>query len=99
MEELGISEPGIARLARAVYGYLGLISYFTVVKTKCGLGRFVLVILRKAAGKIHSDIERGFIRAEVVSYEDFIEHGSMQKVKGESDYSAWRGRVICRMAI
>ena len=82
MEELGISEPGIARLARAVYGYLGLISFFTA-----GEGEVRAWTIKdgytakKAAGKIHSDIERGFIRAEVVGYEEFIEHGSMQKLK------------------
>ena len=102
MEELGISEPGIARLARAVYGYLGLISYFTVGEDEVRAWTIRAGdSARKAAGKIHSDIERGFIRAEVVSYSDFIEHGSMQKVKEKGlfrlegkDYIVQDGDII-----
>ncbi|MHB1420510.1 MAG: redox-regulated ATPase YchF [Bacillota bacterium] len=82
MEEMGITEPGIQRLARAVYQHLGLISFFTVGEDEVkawtingGLDA------RRAAGKIHSDIERGFIRAEVVAYEHFRELGSMARVK------------------
>ncbi|HHT74191.1 MAG TPA: redox-regulated ATPase YchF [Firmicutes bacterium] len=82
MAELGIEETGIARLAQAVYGDLGLISFFTVgedeVRAWTIRDGFTA---RKAAGKIHSDIERGFIRAEVVSYADFIACGSLPKVK------------------
>ncbi|MHB1126230.1 MAG: DUF933 domain-containing protein, partial [Bacillota bacterium] len=82
MEEMGIIEPGIQLLARAVYHHLGLISFFTVGEDEVkawtindGLDA------RRAAGKVHSDIERGFIRAEVVAYDHFREYGSMAKVK------------------
>jgi len=82
MEDLGLEETGIEALARTVYRHLGLLSFFTVgedeVKAwtiKEGLNA------REAAGKIHSDIERGFIRAEVVKYHDIKELGSMNKVK------------------
>lgn len=82
IEDLGIEETGVEALARAVYAHLGLISFFTVgedeVKAwtiKEGLNA------REAAGKIHSDIERGFIRAEVVKYKDIEQLGSMAKVK------------------
>lgn len=82
IEDLGIEETGVEALARAVYAHLGLISFFTVgedeVKAwtiKEGLNA------REAAGKIHSDIERGFIRAEVVKYKDIEQLGSMVKVK------------------
>ena len=82
MEDLGVEETGIEILARTVYNILGLISFFTVgedeVKAwtiKKGLNA------REAAGKIHSDIERGFIRAEVVKYSHLKEYGNMAKVK------------------
>lgn len=87
MEDLGLTETGVEVLARAVYVHLGLISFFTVgedeVKAwtiKEGLNA------REAAGKIHSDIERGFIRAEVVRYADIAEHGSMVKVKEKGHF-------------
>lgn len=82
IEDLGIEETGVEALAQAVYKHLGLISFFTVGEDevrawtiKEGLNA------REAAGKIHSDIERGFIRAEVVKYKDIEQHGSMVKVK------------------
>lgn len=82
IEDLGIEETGVEALARAVYQHLGLISFFTVGEDEVrawtireGLNA------REAAGKIHSDIERGFIRAEVVKYKDIEQHGSMVKVK------------------
>ncbi|NLM55101.1 MAG: redox-regulated ATPase YchF [Firmicutes bacterium] len=82
LEELGLTETGIARLAQVVYSSLGLISFFTVgedeVRAWTIRDGFTA---RKAAGKIHSDIERGFIRAEVASYDDFMAYGSMQKLK------------------
>ncbi len=82
MEELGIQEPGIARVARTVYRHLGLISFFTVGEDEV---RAWTVregnTAPEAAGKIHSDIERGFIRAEVVGYEELMEYGSIQKLK------------------
>jgi len=82
MAELGISEPGIARLARAIYNMLGLMSFFTVGEDEVRAWTIKQgTEARKAAGKIHSDIERGFIRAEVVKYEDFVSSGSMAKVK------------------
>jgi len=82
MEEMGIAKSGIDTLASASYDLLGLISFLTTGEDevrawtiKKGLGA------RKAAGKIHSDIERGFIRAEVVKSEHLMDLGSMAKVK------------------
>jgi GTP-binding protein YchF len=78
LDELGIEEPALDRLIRVSYGCVGLISFLTV-----GEDEVRAWALRKgtdalhAAGKIHSDIQRGFIRAEVVSYEDFIAAGNM----------------------
>lgn len=82
MEELGIQEPGIARVARTVYGHLGLISFFTVGEDEVRAWTITEGnTAPQAAGKIHSDIERGFIRAEVVGYEELMEYGSIQKLK------------------
>lgn len=82
MNDLGISETGIDRLSKTAYDYLGLISFITagerIVKAwtiKKGTSA------PEAAGKIHSDIEKGFIRAEVCRFEDIKEHGSMSKCK------------------
>ena len=78
LDDLGISEPALNRLIRVSYKLLGLISFLTAGEDevrawtiKRGLNA------QKAAGKIHSDIERGFIRAELVSYDDFIACGGM----------------------
>ena len=82
MEDMGIKQPGIAVLARAVYGLLGLISFLTIGDDEVRAWTIEEgTIARKAAGKIHSDIERGFIRAEVVKYDSIKELGSMAKVK------------------
>ena len=82
LKDLGIQEPGRDRFIRASYGLLDLISFFTTGEDEVrawtitqGTGA------RKAAGKIHSDIERGFIRAEVIAYEDFSVLGSEAKCK------------------
>ena len=82
MEDLGITETGINRLSTAVYDYLGLISFFTVGEDEVRAWPIKKGIsVKVAAGKIHSDIERGFIRAEVVKYADLKALGSMQSVK------------------
>lgn len=78
LEELGIEESAMSRVIRHCYRHLGLVSFLTVGKDEVRAwtvqqGTEAL----KAAGKIHSDIQRGFIRAEVVAYEDFIRAGSM----------------------
>lgn len=82
LEELGLKESGLNRLIKAAYTLLGLYTYFTA-----GVQEVRAWTIRKgtkapgAAGVIHSDFERGFIRAEVVSYEDLIAAGSMNGVK------------------
>jgi len=84
LKELGIEEPASNRLIRTCYQLLGLISFITVgedeVRAWTVRNSTNAVI---AAGKIHSDIERGFIRAEVISYEDFIASGSMHTARGK----------------
>ncbi|MFZ5642249.1 MAG: redox-regulated ATPase YchF [Bacillota bacterium] len=82
MEDLGVEELGAERLTRAVYETLGLISFFTVGEDEVKAWTIEKgTDAKRAAGKIHSDIERGFIRAEVVGYNDLVELGSMAKVK------------------
>ncbi|PWI56823.1 redox-regulated ATPase YchF [Sulfoacidibacillus thermotolerans] len=82
LEELGLKESGLDRLIRASYDLLGLITYFTA-----GPQEVRAWTIRKgtkapqAAGVIHSDFERGFIRAEVIGYEDFISAGSLANVR------------------
>ncbi|ALS25972.1 GTP-binding protein [Paenibacillus sp. 32O-W] len=82
LEELGLAESGLNRLIKAAYKLLGLYTYFTA-----GVQEVRAWTIRKgtkapqAAGVIHSDFERGFIRAEVVSYDDLVAAGSMNAVR------------------
>lgn len=102
MEAAGIEEPGIARLARAVYHRLGLISFLTAGEDEVRAWTIRAgTNARTAAGKIHSDMERGFIRAEVVGFEDLHRLGDMQKVKEKGlcrlegkDYIVQDGDII-----
>ncbi|MGZ0043376.1 redox-regulated ATPase YchF [Paenibacillus ottowii] len=82
LEELGLAESGLNRLIKAAYRLLGLYTYFTA-----GVQEVRAWTIHKgtkapgAAGVIHSDFERGFIRAEVVSYDDLVAAGSMNGAK------------------
>jgi hypothetical protein len=82
LEELGIDEPASNKLIHTSYAILGLVSFFTVGddEVKAWTIKQDSSAL-SAAGKIHSDIERGFIRAEVISIDDFISAGTMQTAK------------------
>lgn len=80
--DLNAAQSGIDRLAKAAYELLGLISFFTVGEDEVKAWTIEIdTPAKRAAGKIHSDIERGFIRAEVVNYQDLTAAGSMAKVK------------------
>lgn len=82
MEELGITDPGIDKLAQTAYDYLGLISFLTSGEDEVRAWPIRKnTPAKKAAGKIHSDIEKGFIRAEVTAFKDLEELGSVAKVK------------------
>ena len=82
LSELGIAESGLDRLVRASYSLLGLISYLTSGEPETRAWTIVNgTKAPQAAGKIHTDFERGFIRAEVVAYNDLIECGSMVAAK------------------
>ena len=78
LEDLGIAEPALNKLIHLSYELLGLISFLTAGEDEVRAWTIRKgTSAQKAAGKIHSDIERGFIRAEVVAYDDFIAHGSL----------------------
>ena len=82
LKEIGIQEPARARFIRVSYQLLDLISFLTTGKDEVRAWTVKRgTTAKKAAGKIHSDIERGFIRAEVVTYEDFIALGSEAKCR------------------
>ncbi len=82
LEDLGLAESALARFIRTAYGLLDLASFFTVGtdEVRAWTIRHGMAA-REAAGRIHSDLDRGFIRAEVIPYDVFMEHGSEQAVK------------------
>ena len=84
MEELGVTESGLDRLIKSSYALLGLISFLTAGSDECR----AWTIKRgtkapQAAGKIHTDFERGFIRAEVIAFEDMKACGTMANAKAK----------------
>ncbi len=82
LDDLGIQEPALNKLIHVSYDLLGLISFLTVGEDEVRAWTITKgTTAHKAAGKIHSDIERGFIRAEVVHYDDFISSGSMHAAR------------------
>lgn len=88
LEELGLTEPGLNRLIRAGYMLLGLLTFFTAGPKEVRAWTVRLgARAPEAAGVIHSDMQKGFIRAEAISYEDFIKHGGEQ---GAKDAGRWR---------
>ena len=84
MEELGVAESGLDRLIKSSYALLGLISFLTAGSDECR----AWTIKRgtkapQAAGKIHTDFERGFIRAEVIAFDDLKALGTMANAKAQ----------------
>ena len=78
LEDLGLSESGLEKLIKASYKLLGLHSFLTAGEDETRAWTIKLgTKAPQAAGKIHSDFERGFIKAEVVNYKDLLEHGSL----------------------
>ena len=78
MEELGVAESGLHKLIKASYTLLGLISFLTAGSDECRAWTIKKgTKAPQAAGKIHTDFERGFIRAEVVAYDDLMACGTM----------------------
>jgi hypothetical protein len=88
LAEMGLNEPGLDRVIRAGYSLLGLQTYFTAgVKEVRAWTVRVGATAPQAAGVIHTDFEKGFIRAEVVSYDDFI---ACKGEQGAKDAGKWR---------
>ena len=102
MQDYGIDESGLDKLIKASYSLLGLISFLTAGKQECRAWTIKNgTKAPQAAGKIHSDFERGFIKAEVVSYDDLIKYGSMNATKEKGlvrlegkDYVVQDGDII-----
>ncbi len=87
MTDLGITESGLGRIIRTSFDLLGLMPFFTVGPDECRawtIRRGDTAV--EAAGEIHSDIQRGFIRAEVVGYDAMIEAGSMAEVRKAGEF-------------
>lgn len=81
-EELGIKSSGLDQLVKEAYALLNLQTFFTAGEKECRAWTFKKGMKApECAGVIHSDFEKGFIRAEVTSYEDFVKYGSLQKAK------------------
>ena len=88
LEELGLAEAGLDRVIRAGYALLGLQTYFTAgVKEVRAWTIPVGATAPQSAGKIHTDFEKGFIRAEVIAFDDFVTLGGEQAAK---DAGKWR---------
>ncbi len=88
LEEMGLHEPGLDRVIRAGYKLLGLETYFTAgVKEVRAWTIAVGATAPKAAAVIHTDFEKGFIRAEVIAYDDFVQFGGEQ---GAKEAGKWR---------
>ena len=82
LADIGLAEAGVSRLVRSAYKLLNLQTYFTAgVKEVRAWTINVGSTAPQAAGVIHTDFEKGFIRAETISYEDYVAFGSEAKVK------------------
>lgn len=82
LDELGLEEPGVNRLIRAAYNLLDLQTYFTAGEKEVRAWTIKKgMTAPQAAGVIHTDFEKGFIRAEVIKYDDFVSFGSESAVK------------------
>ncbi|QGU95109.1 redox-regulated ATPase YchF [Clostridium bovifaecis] len=87
LSEYGLTEPGLSKLIRSSYSLLGLMSFLTAGKVEVRAWTIKIgTKAPKAAGKIHTDIERGFIRAEIVSYDKLVECGSEAAAKEKGFY-------------
>ena len=102
LEDLGLAESGLEKLIRASYGTLGLMSFLTAGEDETRAWTIKIgTKAPQAAGKIHSDFERGFIKAEVVNYKDLLEQGSLAAAREKGlvgiegkDYVVKDGDVI-----
>jgi GTP-binding protein YchF len=82
LADLGVTSSGLDRLIKAAYRALGYITYFTAGKKEVRAWNVLLgSTAPQAAGVIHTDFEKGFIRAETIAYDDFVKHGGEQGAK------------------
>ena len=82
LEDIGLDEPGSSKLIRAAYKLLKQQTYFTAGKKEVRAWTITIGdTAPQAAGVIHTDFEKGFIRAEVIAYNDYVNYGSEAKVK------------------
>lgn len=102
LEDLGLKESGLEKLIRASYSLLGLMSFLTAGEDETRAWTIKIgTKAPQAAGKIHTDFERGFIKAEVVNYKDLLEQGSLAAAREKGlvgmegkDYVVQDGDVI-----
>ncbi len=95
LQELGLVEPGLDRLIRAGHRLLGLQTYFTVGPKEVRAWTIPIgATAPQAAGVIHTDFERGFIRAEVIAYDDFVELGEQGAKEAGRKRSEGKGYVV-----
>ncbi|MEO0395827.1 MAG: redox-regulated ATPase YchF [Cyanobacteria bacterium P01_A01_bin.137] len=102
LEALGVEEGGLKSLIRATYDLLGLRTYFTTGPKETRAWTIITgMSAPQAAGVIHTDFERGFIRAETIAYQDLVDHGSMNAAKEKGllrsegkDYIVQEGDVM-----
>ena len=102
LDALGLEESGLDKVIKASYNLLGLMSFLTAGEPEVRAWTIKKgTKAPQAAGKIHSDIERGFIRAEIVSYDDLVKEGSMNAVKEKGllrsegkDYVMQEGDIV-----
>jgi ribosome-binding ATPase YchF (GTP1/OBG family) len=82
LEDIGLEEAGVSRLVRSAYKLLNLQTYFTAGEKEVRAWTISIgSTAPQAAGVIHTDFEKGFIRAETISYDDYVAFGSESKVK------------------
>ena len=95
LEDLGLDEPGVNKLIHSAYHLLNLQTFFTTGADESRAWTFVKgTKAPKAAGIIHSDFEKGFIRAEVIKYDDYVKAGIQKQPAVKPVKFSLKGRII-----
>jgi len=97
MDELGLTQTGLARVVRSAFDLLGLVAFYTIAKSKLQAWEIPRgTPAATAAGKIHSDMEKGFIRAKVASADELIEAGALHEIQSQGRVrTVGRDHEIC----